>query len=120
MCGQRLFCIGSWATPPAAKARNFGLLFLVHAAQVLKSTSMVALLVVTRGWVAAVYLGSDLFVLLVSKAMRRDFLVWLPNAKVPLSVLVRFGIKVVCDSTACAQHRIPVDLGAYTTHSVPP
>ena len=57
---------------PVAKTCSSCLLFLLSAAQVLNRTIMVALLVVTQGWFAAVYLGSDLLVFLLAKAARRD------------------------------------------------
>jgi hypothetical protein len=113
-------------TTPAAKTRSFCLLFVLHTAHVLNRTIMVALLVVTQGWFAAVYLGSDLLVYLVSKAARRDILFWMPNAGIPPSLLWRFASKVFTDSTACVDFRHPVELGGlyYTLNAamgqVPP
>jgi hypothetical protein len=98
-------------TTAAAKTRSFCLLFVLHTAQVLNRTIMVALLVVTQGWFAAAYLGSDLLVLLVAKAARHDLLYWLPNAGIPLSLLIRLAAKVFTDSTACVHFRIPYELG---------
>ena len=60
-------------TTPAAKTRSFCLLLVLHTAQVLSRTIMVALLVMTQGWFAAVYLGSDLLVFLIAKAARVIF-----------------------------------------------
>jgi hypothetical protein len=113
-------------TTPAAKTRSFCLLFVLHTAHVLNRTIMVALLVVTQGWFAAAYLGSDLLVFLIAKAARRDILYWMPNAGIPLSLFIRFGEKVFTDSTACVQFRHPKELGGlyYTLNAtlgqVPP
>ncbi len=80
----------------------------------------------TQGWFAAVYLGSDLLVFLVAKAARRDSLYWVPNAGIPLSLLFRFGSKVLTDSTGCVDLRHPLELGGlyYTLNAalgqVPP
>jgi len=106
-----LFMCSFTGTTPAAKTRSFCLLLVLHTAQVLSRTIMVALLVVTQGWFAAVYLGSDLLVFLIAKAARRDILPWLPNAGIRLSLLFRFGQKVFGDSTGCVDLRHPHDLG---------
>jgi hypothetical protein len=113
-------------TTRAAKTRSFCLLLVLHKTQVLNRTIMVALLVVTQGWFAAVYLGSDLLVFLIAKAARRDILYWVANAGMPLSLLLRFGSKVFGDSTGCVDLRHPLELGGlyYTLNAalgqVPP
>ena len=121
-----LFMCSFMGTTPAAKTCSFCLLFVLHTAHVLNRTIMVALLVVTQGWFAAAYLGSDLLVFLIAKAARRDILYWMPNAGIPVSLLVRFGSKVFADSTACVQFRHPQEVGGlyYTLNAtlgqVPP
>ncbi len=95
----------------ASKARCFCVLFVVHLAQILLRTATLSLLAATRGWFAAVYLIGDFVVLVGYKAVRRDFLYWMPRAGVPLSLLVRFGVKVFTDSTSCVQFRNPLELG---------
>ena len=91
--------------------RRFCVLFVVHAAQVLSRTVTLALLCATQPWWAAVYLGGDFLVYAVYKAARRDLVYWLPGLGVPLSLLVRFAVKVFTDSTACVHMRHPFELG---------
>jgi hypothetical protein len=50
-------------------------------------------------------------VVLVAKAARQDLLYWLPNAGIPLSLLIRLAAEVFTDSTACVHFRIPYELG---------
>ena len=95
----------------ASKARCFCVLFVVHLVQILLRTATLSLLAATQGWLAAVYLVGDLVVLVGYKAVRRDVVYWLPRIGVPLSLLVRFGVKVSTDSTSCAHSRHPFDLG---------
>ena len=94
-----------------SKLRQFCVLFVVHAAQVLSRTVTLALLIATQSWWAAVYLGSDFLLHVVYKAARRDLVYWVPGFGVPMSLLVLFGVKVFTDSTACVQCRHPLDLG---------
>jgi hypothetical protein len=96
---------------PVSKMCCFCVLFVVHAAQVLSRTIMLALLFATQPWWAAVYLGGDFLVLVVVKAARRDLLYWVLGFGVLLSLLARFVEKVFTDSTACVHFRHPLNLG---------
>ena len=104
----------------ASKARCFCVLFVVHLVHILLRTATLSLLAATRGWLAAVYLVGDFLVLVGYKALRRDFLYWMPRAGVPNSLLTRFLAKVFADSTSCAHFRHPLDLGGlyYTLNAV--
>ena len=96
---------------PASKTRCFCVLLVLHAAQVLSRTVTLALLSSTQPWWAAVYLGGDFLVYVIYKAARRDLMCWVTGVGVPVSLLIRFAIKVFTDSTACVQFRNPFDLG---------
>ena len=95
----------------ASKARCFCVLFVVHLVQILLRTATLSLLAATQGWLAAVYLVGDFVVLVGYKALRRDVLYWVPTFGVPLSLLMRFGVKVFTDSTSCVHLRHPLELG---------
>jgi hypothetical protein len=95
----------------ASKTRCFCVLFVVHAAQVLSRTITVALLTATQPWWGVVYLGGDFLLLVVYKAAKRDLLYWMPGIGVPVSLLIRFNVKVFADSTACVHFRHPCELG---------
>ncbi len=95
----------------ASKARCFCVLLVVHLAQIFLRTATLSLLAATRGWLAAVYLVGDFVVMVAYKALRRDVLYWPPRSGVPLSLLVRFCVKVFIDSTSCVHFRHPFDLG---------
>jgi hypothetical protein len=95
----------------ASKARCFCVLFVVHLVQILLRTAALSLLAATRGWLAAVYLVGDFLVMVGYKAVRRDVLCWVPNAGVPLSLLVRFLAKIFTDCTSCVHFRHPLELG---------
>ncbi len=95
----------------ASTARCFCVLFVVHLVQIVLRTATLSLLAATQGWLAAVYLVGDFLVLVGYKALRRDVMYWIPRSGVPLSLLVRFLVKVFADSTSCAHFRHPLDLG---------
>jgi hypothetical protein len=95
----------------ASKARCFCVLFVVHLVQILLRTATLSLLAATRGWLAAVYLVGDFVVPVAYKALKRDVHYWPPRSGVPLSLLVRFCVKVFADSTSCVHLRHPFDLG---------
>jgi hypothetical protein len=107
----------------ASKARCFCVLFVVHLVQILLRTATLSLLAATRGWLAAVYLVGDFLVLVAYKAVRRDVVYWVPRIGVPLSLLVRFVVKVFADSTSCIHFRNPLELGAlnvFFSQALPP
>ena len=79
--------------------------------QVLNRTIMLSLLFATEPWWAAVYLCGDFLLLVAYKAARRDLLHWTPGSGLPIALLIRFGVKVFVDSTACVLFRHPCDLG---------
>jgi hypothetical protein len=54
-------------------------------------------------WVwLAVYLLADHCGLIIYKLARGDLVYWIPRAGVPLSMLIRFGVKVITDFTGYA------------------
>jgi hypothetical protein len=95
----------------ASKARCFCVLFVMHLVQILLRTATLSLLAATQGWLAAMYLVGDFVVLVGYKALRRDVLYWAPGFAVPLSLLMRFVVKVFADSTSCVHLRHPLELG---------
>ncbi len=106
-----LACCRYFGDTLASKARCFCVLFVVHLVQILLRTATLSLLVATRGWLAAVYLVGDFLVLIGYKAVRRDVLYWPPTFGVPISLLIRFIVKVFTDSTSCVYFRHPFELG---------
>ncbi len=77
----------------ASRARCFCVLFVVHLVQILLRTATLSLLAATRGWFAAMYLVGDLVVMVAYKAVRRDVQYWVPTFGVPISLLIRVGLR---------------------------
>jgi hypothetical protein len=80
----------------------FTLLFLYHSAHTLGNTFSMALLAQTSWvWLVA-YLLADHCGLILYKLTRGDLFYWIPGLGVLLSMLERFGTKVIVDFTGCA------------------
>ena len=83
----------------AKRALTFFLLFLYHGAQSLAKTLAMALLAqVNWIWLVA-YTVADHLALQLYKLVRGDLAYWVPGLGLPLSSLVRFGVKIIVDFT---------------------
>ena len=103
----------------AARGRTFILMTLISTLHNLSRSLGCALLIAGGGKrVAAMFLGGEMVVYLLSKVVRGDF--WwfgrIESAKlaVVLSVLQRTAVKVITDFTGCLHFRHPFELGAIT------
>jgi hypothetical protein len=77
----------------------FALLFVYHSALTLGKTFSMAVLAQTNWvWLVA-YLLSDHCGLILYKLARGDLVHWIPGFGVPMSMLVRFIVKVIVDFT---------------------
>ncbi len=80
----------------------FMLLFVYHSAHALGNTFSMAVLAQTSWvWLVA-YLLADHCGLILYKLARGDLLYWVPGFGVSLSMLMRFGVKVIADFTGYA------------------
>jgi hypothetical protein len=83
----------------AARIGVFVLLLLYHGAHALGNTFSMAVLAQTNLLWMAVYLLADHCGLILYKLARGDLVYWIPGLGVSLSVLIRFGVKVIVDFT---------------------
>jgi hypothetical protein len=83
----------------AARIGVFLFLFLYHSAHALGNTFSMAVLAQTYWVWLAVYLVVDHCGLILYKLVRGDLVYWIPGLGVPLSLMLRFGIKVIVDFT---------------------
>jgi hypothetical protein len=91
---------------PDTSAGRFGvfvLLLLYHGAHVLGNTFSMAVLAQTNLLWLAVYLLADHCGLILYKLTRGDLVYWIPRAGAPLSMLIRFAVKVIVDFTGYAR-----------------
>jgi hypothetical protein len=86
----------------AGRIGVFMLLFLYHSAHALGSTFSMAVLAQTNLLWLAVYLLADHCGLILYKLARGDLVYWVPGLGVPLSMLIRFSVKVIVDFTGYA------------------
>jgi hypothetical protein len=77
----------------------FVLLFVYHGAHTLGNMFSMAVLAQTNWVWLAVYFLADHCGLMLYKLARGDLVHWIPRAGVPLSVLIRFVVKVIVDFT---------------------
>jgi hypothetical protein len=90
---------GYIADTSAGRFAVFMLLFLYHSAHALGNTLSMAVLAQTNWvWLVA-YLLADHCGLILYKLARGDLVYWIPMLGVPLSMLARFGVKVIVDFT---------------------
>jgi hypothetical protein len=101
--------------PDTKRASVFALLFLYHTAWSLGKTFSMAVLAATNWMWLVVYLLSDHCGLILYKLARGDLIYWVPGLGWALSMLARFGAKVVVDFTGYAIH-LPVSGLAYLWH----
>jgi hypothetical protein len=81
----------------------FMLLFVYHSAHTLGNTFSMAVLAQTNWvWLVA-YLLADHCGLILYKLARGDLLCWIPRIGISLSMLMRFGLKVIVDFTGYAR-----------------
>ncbi len=95
-----MFRVGRYVPDSTARrALTFFLLFVYHSATALGKTCAVALLAQVS-WIYVVgYMVVDHVFFQSYKLMRGDFIYWMPGVRAPVSVLYRFGSKVVTDFT---------------------
>ncbi len=87
----------------AGRIGVFLLLFLYHSALTLGDTFSMAVLAQTNWVWLAVYLLADHCGFILYKLARGDLVYWIPRAGVPLSMLIRFVVKVIVDFTGYAR-----------------
>jgi hypothetical protein len=88
--------------PDNKRALVFALLFLYHTVWSLGKTFSMAVLAQTNWVWLAVYLLADHCGLILYKLARGDLVYWVPGLGVPLSMLIRFSVKVIVDFTGYA------------------
>jgi hypothetical protein len=91
---------------PDTSAGRFGvfvLLFLYHGAHALGTTFSMAVLAQTNLVWLALYLLADHCGLVLYKFARGDLVYWIPGLGVPLSMPIRFIVKVIVDFTGYAR-----------------
>jgi hypothetical protein len=91
----------------AARIGVFVLLFLYHGAHILGNTFSMAVLAQTNSLWLAVYLLADHCGLILYKLARGDLVYWIPGLGTPLSMLIRFIVKVIVDFTGYARPSQP-------------
>jgi hypothetical protein len=91
----------------AGRIGVFLLLFLYHSAHALGSTFGMAVLAQTNWVWLAVYLLADHCSLILYKLAGGDLVYWIPRAGAPLSMLIRFAVKVIVDFTGYARLNLP-------------
>jgi hypothetical protein len=77
----------------------FVLLLLYHSAHALGNTFSMAVLAQTNWLWLVAYLLADHCGLILYKLARGDLVYWIPRAGAPLSILIRFVVKVIADFT---------------------
>jgi hypothetical protein len=102
----------------AARIAVFMLLFLYHSAHALGNTFSMAVLAQTNLLWLVVYLLADHCGLILYKLARGDLVHWIPGLGAPLSVLVRFGVKVIVDFTGYARSQPALGFRPHTGRSL--
>jgi hypothetical protein len=92
----------------------FALLFLYHTVWTLGKSFSMAVLAQTNWLWLVVYLLSDHCGLILYKLSRGDLIYWVPGLGWALSMLARFGAKVVVDFTGYADQSCPRTCPAYS------
>jgi hypothetical protein len=87
----------------AGQFRVFTLLFVYHSAHALGNTFSMAVLAQTSWLWLVAYLLADHCGLILYKLVRGDLVYWIPGLGVPLSLLIRFVVKVITDFTGYAR-----------------
>jgi hypothetical protein len=94
----------------AGRFTVFMLLFVYHSAHTLGNTFSMAVLAQTKWvWLVA-YILADHCGLILYKLARGDLVYWMPGLGVSLSLLVRFGVKVIADFTGYAARKVSLNL----------
>jgi hypothetical protein len=115
-------CFYGYVPDVAAKRTSLFITMIgLSATVLLMKTTAVVLFFTVEPYFLALYLGIDMFIFLLVKIYRDDFIYWLPIEgfkKYPIALLMRVLIKVVTDFTGVVQFRHPNEVGGlYWTFS---
>jgi hypothetical protein len=102
----------------AGRSGVFIFLFLYHSAHGLGNTFSMAVLAQTNLLWLAVYLLADHCGLILYKLARGDLFYWIPAFGVPLSLMLRFAVKVIVDFTGYARSHRPLGFRPHTGRSL--
>jgi hypothetical protein len=115
----RIRFYGFVPSKPARRRIVYACLFVLISAHVVERTAALTLLFVTgKGWLGGV-LGTEMGLYLLYKALRADFIVWVPGAGYGASLVYRAVSKLMLDFCGLPHMRHPMEVGgAYWLFSI--
>jgi hypothetical protein len=109
VCANRFY--GFVPSKPARRRIVYACLFILISAHVVERTAALTLLFVTgKGWLGGV-LGTEMGVYLLYKALRSDFIVWVPGMGYGGSLIYRVVGKLMLDFCGLPHLRGPFESG---------
>jgi hypothetical protein len=99
---------------PKKRSLVFAAMTFLSAGMLLIRCMTIVILGLLGGRWPLTYIGADLGLFLVIKLLRRDFWYWIPaggNTEVFVSIIARFGAKIVTDFTSLVFLRHPNEVG---------